>query len=140
MDERNFYFALPRLVTRSHARSEKNAVEANAVGLLVQSVAYFFAFEVSLGDASLAKQLLFAIPLAFLVWLFWLLFFYVSHLVLRPFHPQRMAHAQSFSLCSLTTVFAIYLVAHGSWTRWLGIVWLALVVLNLGAAVLLPDE
>lgn len=136
----NFYFALPRLLARSRQRSEKNAAETNFVGILLHIVVYCFAFEVLLGTSPLWTQLVLAIPVAFVVWLFWLLFFYVSNLVIHPFRPRRMAAAQSISMCSLTSACAVFLLVDGSWTRWIGVIWLTLVALNLVATSLLRNE
>lgn len=132
-----FYFALPRLFTRTYRRSEKNALETTSVGVAVQLVAYLFTFELLIGDATVITKLLLSIPIAFLVWIFWLIFFYASNLILRPFRPQRMARAQSFNLGCLTTGFALYVLLHPGWPRFIAMIWLAAVALNLLATAIL---
>src|SRR5438270_13739228 len=87
MSERRYFFALPRLINwwrgRNANRSEKNGREVNSVGALIHLVVYAFFFDLCLTSRSLAQQIIWAVPLAFLVWIFWLNFIYLNSLVLR---------------------------------------------------------
>lgn len=143
--EPGVYFALPRLCAhwrgRSARRSERNWLEANIAGTLVHLVVYASAFQLLLARQSLWRQVLLCLPLALLVWVFWLLLLYANSLVIRSLRAVRlMRHlpdrrAQTALICILTAVFAVRLLTTGAWG--IGAVWLAVFALNLLAAALL---
>lgn len=142
--EQRFFFALPRLILwwrgRNANRSEKNGLETHLVGALLHLVVYAFAFRICLTNRPAWQQLLWAIPLMFLVWTFWLSFVYANALVLRLLRrfgwmrdlPQ--GRAQGILITSVATIFALRLSAGGGWAAVLGIIWIVAVVLNLVAA------
>jgi hypothetical protein len=142
-----FYFALPRLlwwlVGGDARRSEKNGLEANAVGSLLHLVVYAFAFQVLLANRTLSAQLLLLLPLAFLVWLFWLNLIYANSRIIKLLRacglmrdlPQ--SRAQGILIGIITTLFALHLLEARGWLAPLGAVWIGAVTLNLIAAVLL---
>ena len=125
------------------ARTESNWAEANVAGILVQLVVSVFFFHVLLEDLARWKQLLLLVPLAMLVWLFWLVLFYINSLAIRLLRtlgfvqslPDR--YAQSFLVELTTTAFAAELLRSTSWARVVGAIWMTAVVLNLSAAALL---
>lgn len=143
-----FYFALPRLIAawsgRKAARSEQNGLEANIIGTLNHLIVYVAAFELLLGPLSRWTQLLLLVPLAILVWLFWLIFFYWSACLIKLLRDAGLmrelpdSRAQNILIGIMTTTLAIYLLRAGSWPRVLGFIWIAAVALNLVAAALLP--
>jgi len=142
-----FYFALPRLVVSqlgwSAARRESNWLEANIVGGVEHLIWYAFAAHVLLGGLPIWAQILLLIPLAFLVWIGWLIALYVNSLLirlLRAFRPIRdlaNARVQSVLLGIVTTVFAFFLVTEDSSLSPVGLLWVAAVSLNLLAAAIL---
>jgi hypothetical protein len=144
MSESRFFFALPRLVQwccgRNANRSEKNGLEANVVGALIHLLVYAFAFEICLTSRPLLEQIIWAVPLAFLVFIFWLNFFYLNSLIIRLLRtcglmrdlPQ--SRAQGILIGIVTTAFALRLVHASGWIGMLGAIWLLAVSLNLLAA------
>ena len=142
-----FYFPFPRLLAkwsgRETVRSERNWLEAISVGILVHLVAYAFAFERFLLSSTLTWQLLLFIPLAFLVWVFWMIVLYLNSLLIKLLRaggllgmmPDR--GAQGLIICTMNTGFAWQLVRAESWPRVVGLLWMAAVALNLLAALLL---
>ncbi len=142
-----YNFSLPRLLAhcrgRPAHRTERNWTEANVVGALVHLVVYVFAFDILLAGLPAWQGVFLSIPLAFGVWIFWLLVLYLDSLTIRLLRAcgflRTMSdiHAQSFLICTITTVCAVQLLLTASWTRFIGVVWIALVALNLFAALLL---
>lgn len=142
-----FYFALPRLLWSSvggdAGRTEKNGFEAHAVGALIHLVAYAFAFQICLTNLRPWQQLLLVVPLAFLVWLFWINLLYANSQVIRLLRavgvmrdlPQ--GRAQGILVGIIMTAFALHLLAAEGWTRFIGAIWIAAVALNLLAAAIL---
>lgn len=139
-----FYFALPRLVWSlaggDAGRTEKNGWEANTVGALVHVVVFAFAFELCLTNRPLGQRLLWLLPLAVLVWLFWTNLIYANSWIIKLLRacgllrdlPQ--GRAQSVLIGITTTAIALRLLGGNGWIRGLGAIWLAAVVLNLVAA------
>ncbi|MDQ2918415.1 MAG: hypothetical protein M3R10_00840, partial [Verrucomicrobiota bacterium] len=82
-----FYFSLSRLYAklcgRNATRTQNNWPEANAVGIFLHIVFCTFAFRVLLAGHAFMLQLLLLLPLAVLVWIFWLLLFYFDSLVIK---------------------------------------------------------
>ncbi|MDQ6624328.1 MAG: hypothetical protein M3Y86_12705 [Verrucomicrobiota bacterium] len=142
-----FFFALPRLIASwrggDAGRSEKNAVESNAVGALVHLVVYAFAFHLCLTSRPWWLQLLAAVPLAFLVWIFWLNLFYANALLLRLLRSAGLmrelpqSRAQGILIGILATAFAGALLTARDWTRVVAVLFLVLVLLNFLAALIL---
>ncbi len=142
-----FYFALPRLIALScggsAARTETNGLEANAVGALQHFIVYLFAWRVCLTNASLARQLLCSLPLAFAVWLGWLIWFYFNSLLIRALNSAGVmrslprGRAQTILIGALTTVFAAALFGAGGLMNLFAGLWITAVALNLVAAAIL---
>lgn len=147
MERPEFYFALPRLLAKwrgqSAARTEKNWLETNIAGTLSHLVVYVFAFQLLLAESAPWNQLLLCIPLALLVWIFWLLVFYFNSWLIELLRTcglmRRLSdsRAQSVIIGLMTTAFAVYLLFAGPCAAMLGIIWLAAVSLNLVAAAVL---
>lgn len=148
-DQRNprFYFALPRLLWSwrggDAGRTEKNGFEAHSVGTLIHLVAYAFAFQVCLTNMPPWQQLLLVVPLAFVVWLFWINLLYANSHVIRLLRacglmrdlPQ--GRAQGILVALIMTAFALHLLVVDGWTRFVGAIWIAALALNLVAAAIL---
>lgn len=143
-----FYFALPRLIASwsggSAVRSEKNGLEANLIGGLNHLVVYIAAFELLLRDRGLWQELILLVPLAILVFFFWTIFFYVSAWLIRLLRSIGLMRglpvnrAQNITVAITTTLLALYLIRAGTpWSRLLGFLWIAAVILNLIAAAVL---
>ncbi len=142
-----FYFALPRLIGSwfggDARRSEKNGVESNAVGSLLHLVVYAFAFELCLTSRSVWHQILFALPVAIIVWLFWLNLLYANSWVITGLRACGLIRdlpqirAQGVLIGTVTTLFAVRLLEARGWTHLVGAIWIATVILNLAAAVIL---
>jgi hypothetical protein len=142
-----FYFALPRLIASqfgwSAARQETNWLEANIVGSVEHLIWYAFAADLLLRHRSLWAQILLLVPLAFAVWICWLIVLYVNSLLirlLRLFRPIRdlsNARVQSVLLGIVTSVFASLLVMRDSSLAPMGLLWVTAVSLNLLAAAIL---
>lgn len=142
-----FYFSLPRLIARqigwNDARTENNWVEANVVGGLSHLLWYAFAADVLLRGLTSWLQGALLLPLAFLVWFVWLIAIYLDSVLIRLLRACKMfgelsnARMQSVLLGILTTAFAAHLVAHASLLDFAGILWIALVGMNLLAAAVL---
>jgi hypothetical protein len=142
-----FYFALPRLIASqfgwSAARRESNWLEANIVGCVEHLIWYAFAAHIFVGNLPLWAQVLSLIPLAFAVWVWWLIVLYLNSILihlLRLFRPIRdlsNARVQSVLLGTVTTVFASFLVTRNSWLAPVGLLWVTAVSLNLLAAAIL---
>lgn len=150
--EPSFYFALPRLLAywngRSSVRSEQNGFEARTIGALMHGVVYATAAHYLLADLPLAWQAVLLLPLAFAVWLGWVLLLYLNAVIIglaRSVGVMRDlpdARAQSVLVGIFTTLCAVDLVARGTFA-WLGLTWLVLLVMNLLAALalrVLEDE
>jgi hypothetical protein len=148
--EGGFYFALPRFVNRMRGRSadvsENNAFEARLAGfgLLVLSVASAFQLFAA------ARHGWLAIPLFALAVLtgsiFWLLAFYLNYLAIEAlrmcglFRQTANRHAQGIFIAIIAAVLAYRLLIPDSWTRWIGIVCLLAIGLNLLTARMLKTS
>lgn len=143
----SFYFSLPRLLAKFRggdtARAEKNATEAWAASLAVYAISYlYFADFVSDALRWWMRALIF-MALAFLVWLFWLLVFYLNSLLLKLVHSLGlfrslpMRRGQSVLIATTATAMAIALVQRDSFASEVGAVWLIATALNLVAAMIL---
>ena len=142
-----FYFALPRLLAcppgDRQTRSEKNWLEANVVGTLNHLVVYAFAFALLLAGRPTAQQCWLLLPLAFVVLVFWLLFFYVNACFIRLLRlagglrdlPNN--RAQTLLIAIFTSAMAAQLLFADGWPRAVGVLWLSAVVMNLSAAAVL---
>jgi len=145
-----FYFSLPRLLAkwsgRPTERTERNWLEANVVGTLVNFVVYLFAFRTLLSGLPKWPQVLLLVPLAFAGWLFWLIVLYLFSGIIKLlracgiFRTMADSDAQSFIICTMTTLFAWQLVLAGSWPALVGGLWMTAVALNLLAALLLAPR
>jgi hypothetical protein len=124
-------------------RSEDNGIEAHVVSVSVFIVNYLFAVQLS---APVYSSWLFfpaLVGLIFGVWIFWLILLYLNWLVARLcwrcglFTDLSANRVQSVIFGIITSIFAAELMASGRWFRWIGVVWIAAVALNLSAALLL---
>jgi hypothetical protein len=81
--------------------------------------------------------------LIFVVWFLWLIVLYLNSLIVKLYWAWGLFtnlssnRIQSVLIGILTSVFAAELMTAGGWTRWIGIAWIAAVMLNLSAALLL---
>jgi hypothetical protein len=142
-----FYFGFPRLIQKllggSAARSESNWLEAYATGVLMYVLSYCYAvFWFELRRDSILS-LLALVPLAFAMWIFWLIVVYVNSLVIRALRiagvlsRDAKRQAQSVLIAALTSLFAYQLVRLNSPLRWLAFGWFVIVALNMLSSAIL---
>jgi hypothetical protein len=147
MNEPRFYFALARLLSKmgggNASRAETNASEAWLVGAGIYAVSYlYFAGYLSTISSWWLFGLLLVV-LAFGVWLFWLLMFYLNSLILKLLHSVGLfrtipiRRGQSVLLVSVATAMAAALLQRGSFLREIGAIWLTATAMNLAAAAIL---
>jgi hypothetical protein len=147
MNEPRFYFALPRLLAKfrggNSARAEKNAVEAWVVGGGIYLVSYLYFAGYMSGVTSWWLCGLLLVVLAFLVWLFWLVAFYLNSLILKLLRSAGLLRAlpvrrgQSVLLVTVGTAMAVALIQRGSFESEIGAIWLTATAMNLAAAAIL---
>src|ERR1700741_5295001 len=147
MKETPFYFCLLRLLSKGWAGrarlSEGTSLEAHAGSLIIFAITYFFF--VNIGSAQLRGWKMSAayLALAFAVWIFWLVVLYLNSVLIEGFRifglfqTTSNRRVQDFLVGILLSLFAIELWIGESWTRWLGLLWLTFVSLNILAALLL---
>ena len=148
-----FYFALPRLVAHlsggNGARSEQNWIEANIVGGAIHLIAYLCVARVLLGGLPLWSQLLLAVPVAFVVWILWSVFFPLDALLIAVLRRCGLMRglpddrAQGFIIAIMVTALTCWMVSLRTWMAPIGAVWLLGVTLNVvaaGALALLPRQ
>ena len=142
-----FYFAFPRLIQRllggTALRGENNWIEAYGTGVVMYLISYFYA----VGWFELRRDfwlsLLALLPLAFGMWVFWLVVVYLNSLIIRGLRVAgwldraSKAAAQSVLLTALTTFFAFDLARLNSIVRWLALSWFVILTLNLVSALIL---
>ena len=141
-----FYFSLPRVVQlmrgRSVIRAESNWIEAYFTGVAIYLLSYLVLAQLTVPQLSSAS-ILSLVLLACGAWLLWLALLYVNSLVIRAlrrvglFTKRSNSRAQNVVIGTETTIFAIALVSGESWSAILGWIWLAIIVVNLAAAVVL---
>jgi hypothetical protein len=147
MNEPRFYFALPRLLSKMRggnaSRAETNATEAWLTGVGIYGVSYlYFAGYLSAAGSWPLRGLLLVV-LAFLVWLFWLLVFYLNSLILMLLHRVGLFRAlpvrrgQSVLLVIIATAMSAALIQRGSFVSEIGAIWLTATAMNLAAAAIL---
>lgn len=143
-----FHFAFLRLFTTLRGGNSKpvetNWLEANLVGAAVMLISYLAMRRWLLaGETSIARELLFAIPLVLATWIFWLIALYFNALIIRLVRKTSLAAnfsspaAQSFLVAIITTALALNLTGERAWPRIAAWVWVAAVCANLLAALLL---
>jgi len=147
MNEPRFYFALPRLLSKMRGgnadRAETNSTEAwlGAIGIYAVSYFYFAGYLSVVSSWGLCGSLI--VVLAFGVWLFWLLMFYLNSLILKLLHrvglfrTLPMRRGQSVLLVTIATAMAAALLQRGPFVSEMGAIWLTATALNLAAAVIL---
>lgn len=142
-----FYFALPRLFSRllghGSAVSENNWLEAHLGSFLVFTIpyvlgAYLFLWEPHGWIAFMGYALL-----LFAVCAFWLFALYANSLIIKViracgvFRETPDRYVQDILVWVLIIIFAGRLAVSDSWLRWVGVVCLAVISLNVAAAVFL---
>jgi hypothetical protein len=81
--------------------------------------------------------------LAIAAWVLWLVLLYLNSLVIRAlrriglFRTRPNSRGQNIVIGIETTIFAFVIISSATWLRFLGWIWLAIVALNLTAAVVL---
>ncbi len=137
------YFALPRLRRKRLTRSEDNGVEAHVMSVVVFLINYLFAVQLLAPPLCSWTFFFGLVVLFFAVWIFWLVVLYLNWLIAKIcwrcglFNDLPATRVQSVLFGIMTSIFAAELIASGRWFRWIGIVWIAAVALNLSAALLL---
>ncbi|MEP6686568.1 MAG: hypothetical protein ABJB22_07320 [Verrucomicrobiota bacterium] len=141
------YFALLRLVRKLSGkdarRSQGTWAEAHFIGVAVYLISYLFAAHLLLPWLRPWMRVPTLLGLVLVVWLLWLIVVYLNSLMVKLcwalglFTDLSGNRIQSVLIGILTSVFAAELISAGSWTRWIGIAWIAAVMLNLSAALLL---
>lgn len=147
MNEPRFYFALPRLLSKMRggnaSRAETNATEAWLGGVGIYSVSYLYFAGYIFAVSSYPLRALLLVVLAFLVWLFWLLVFYLNSLILKLLDAVGLLRAlparrgQSVLLVIIATAMSAALVQRGSFVGEIGAIWLTATAMNLAAAAVL---
>ncbi|MGI8480964.1 MAG: hypothetical protein ACR2MF_02680 [Chthoniobacterales bacterium] len=143
----DFYFALPRFIAKlagKHAaRSEHNALEAHGIGAVIFFISYLFGLQFVTLRTAVWQIAIVLIVLLFATWVFWLIVLYINALILKLlralgfFRTMPDAYFQSVLIGTLTTLFAWELNRRGSWLSIIGIIWIAAVIANLAAALVL---
>jgi hypothetical protein len=141
------YFALPRLLRKirglNPARSERSWVEAYTVGNAIFLITYLFAASL-LWPKLRPWELVIVLPLLLpTIWIAWLILLYLYSLVVKWCWALGLCtdlsrnRVQSVLMGITTTILAAQLVVADSWLRWIGLIWIVAVGLNLGAALIL---
>jgi len=143
-DGPGFYFALPRLLNRGRERtatdSEGRAGEAYLGSIALFVIPYLAAWNLFAGSVSSGRLMAVAIPLVFLVWMFWLALFFLNSLVIKLlrmsglFGDTPACALQHIFIVAVLVALAAGLAVGTHWTRWVGMVFLAALVLNFLAA------
>jgi len=141
------YFALPRLLRKffgkNARRSEGSWGEAHFIGVAVYLISYLFAAHLLLPCLRRWTLVPALLSLIFVVWFLWLIVLYLNSLLVKLYWAWGLftdlsgKRIQSVVIGILTSIFAAELMVAGRWTRWIGIAWIAAVMLNLSAALLL---
>ena len=142
-----YYFAFPRLIQRlfggTTERRENNWIEAYGTGVFMYLISYAYAvgwFELR-RDSVLS--LIALVPLAFGMWIFWLIVVYLNSLIIKAMRVagwidrSSKIGAQSVLLSALTSFFALEVARMNSNVRWFALAWFVIVTLNLLSAAVL---
>jgi hypothetical protein len=143
-----FYFSLFRVIALLRGgdarRAESNGFEAWLVGLMIYAIHYLF-FAALFIPSHLEPWLtaLLLVALAFWIWLFWLLLFYLNSVIIKLlricglFRTLPIRRAQSILWGISTTAMACVLLKSNPALREVGAIWLVAVAMNLVAALIL---
>jgi hypothetical protein len=142
-----FYFALPRLLAKFRggdaSRAERNGVEAWAANLAIYLISFLYFSELIPELSTWWLRGLILIPLAFLVWVFWLLVLYVNSLILKLlqsagiFRSLSMRRGQGALIAAVATAMACALIQRDAIGSEIGAIWLIATAMNLLAAMIL---
>ncbi|MEP6698316.1 MAG: hypothetical protein ABJB09_01165 [Verrucomicrobiota bacterium] len=143
-----FYFALPRLLAKitggDARRSENNGFEAWIVSVATYLICYlFFATRLVPALRPLWLQIFVSLLLFFAVWFLWVFILHVDAFLIKLIRSSGILRdlpirrAQSILIMSLSSALAYSLVMAGSIVSVAALVWLAAVVLNISAAMVL---
>jgi len=141
------YFALPRLLRKirglNAARSECNWIEGCTVGNAIFLITYLFAASL-LWPKLRTWEVVVVLPLLLpTIWIAWLIVLHLNSLIVKGcwalglFTDLPRNRVQSVLMGITTTILAAQLMVVDSWLRWIGLIWIATVGLNLGAALIL---
>jgi hypothetical protein len=141
------YFALPRLIQQwrggSPARSENNWIEACVASAGIYLMSYVFAANFVLERLSLWSSIFVFVLLLPGIWILWLIVLYLNSLIVKAcwicgaLTRSPRNRIQGVLVGTLTTLIAANVAMSGTWLRWIGVIWIIVVTLNLIAAVLL---
>ena len=142
-----FYFALPRLISRLFGRrtelSENNGLEAYLGSFVVFAIPYLLAAHLFASESHGWVALIAYSLLIFAVCAFWLFAFYANSLVIKAtravgfFREMPDRYVQDMLVWVLIIIFSGRLAVSDSWIRWAGVVCLAVMSLNIVAALFL---
>jgi hypothetical protein len=142
-----FYWATPRLISSLFGqpafRAETNPVEAYGGSILIFLIPYLAGVQFFAPRGHGATALVMSGLLIFAVLIFWVLVFYFNSLVIKILRAGRLLMAgadrsvQDVLVRIVMAALAAYLALSGSWSRWLGLIVLTLITVDLLAAVLL---
>lgn len=146
--QRGYILALPRLFARlaggSARRAEWSAWEVYGFGVFVFAMACLAAGHALFGFVRPGPgRWLGLLLLPLVVWIAFLLLYYVNSLLARLLRRLGLYSArtnnplQHFIIISLMTLLAGWMLEEGGWLSSLGILWLALLALNLLALLFL---
>jgi hypothetical protein len=142
-----FYFALPRLLAKFRggdaSRAERNGVEAWVANLAIYLISFLYFAELIPDVSTWWLRGLLLVTLAFLVWLFWLLVFYINSLLLKLLHAARIFRSlpvrrgQAVLIATAVTAMAWQIAQRDSFASEIGAIWLVATAMNLAAAAIL---
>jgi hypothetical protein len=144
---RAFYFALPRLLSKMHERrpgfSENNPLEAYFGSFVVFAISYLLGAQFFLRGHSGWSTFAICALLLFAVWVFWIFALCIGSLVIKALQTfgllqkTPVRYLQDVFVWTLIAIFAGRLAVTHSPLRCAGMACLALIGLNVAAAMLL---
>jgi hypothetical protein len=138
-----FYFSLPRLLSKVTGRdsdfSEGSFFETCLGSLVVLLIPYFFLVDLVMNHVGRWMAFGTGVALLFAIWIFWLVVLYLNWVMIEVLHGLGFfrgvteRHLQDILVGLIITFFASELSILNSWVRWIGILWLIILAMNLAA-------
>jgi len=138
-----YYFSLPRLLSRITGRgsdfSEGGPFETCLGSVVVLLIPYFFLVDLVMNHVGRWMAFGTGVALLFAIWIFWLVVLYLNWVMIQVLHGLGFfravteRHLQDILVGLIITFFASELSILNSWVRWIGILWLIILAMNLAA-------
>ncbi len=138
-----FYFSLPRLLSKVTGRdsdfSEGSFFETCLGSVVVLLIPYFFLVDLAMNHVGRWVAFGTGVALLFAIWIFWLVVLYLNWVIIQVLHGLGFfrgvteRHLQDILVGLIITFFASELSILNSWVRWIGILWLIILAMNLAA-------